>query len=89
MRPKCPADRTDSYYFYWVQCERRDDLALYLRRNDVYTTFKYWPLHWAYGLEGSYPGAERAALTTLLLPCHANLREPDVQRIIELVRKFQ
>ncbi len=89
LRPKCPADRTDSYYFYWVQCDRRDELALYLRQNGVYTTFKYWPLHWAYGLDGHYPGAERAARVTLLLPCHANLRETEVQQIVELVRRFQ
>lgn len=89
LRPRCPPDCTDSYCFYWVQCERRDDLALYLRQYEIYTTFKYWPLHWAYGLDGSYPGAEQAARTTLLLPCHANLSENDVQRVCDLVRKFE
>lgn len=89
LRPRCPTDRTDSYYFYWVQCERRDELALYLRQNGVYTTFKYWPLHWAYCLDGSYLGAERASRVTLLLPCHANLVESDVQKVCELIREFR
>ena len=89
LRPRCQDDRTDSYYFYWVQCERRDELAQFLRLNNVYTTFRYWPLHWAYGLGGSYPGAEQAALTTLLLPCHPNLTDADVDKIIALVRRFK
>lgn len=89
LRPRCPDDRTDSYYFYWVQCEKRDELAHYLRQNDVYTTFRYWPLHWAYGLGGSYPGAEQAAQTTLLLPCHSMLSDADVDKVISLVRSFQ
>lgn len=88
-RPRCPDDRTDSYYFYWIQCGDRDRLALYLRGRGIYTTFKYWPLHYAYGLGGSLPGAEQAARTTLLLPCHANLTESDVNYIIDKVRDFQ
>lgn len=89
LRPRCPDDRTDSFYFYWVQCKERDRLAIYLRQNGVYTTFQYWPLHWAYGLGGSYPNAEQAARETLLLPCHANLTESDVQKVCELIRKFR
>ena len=34
-----------SYYFFWVQTERRDELARYLLNNEVYTTFRYWPLN--------------------------------------------
>ena len=80
-----------SYYLYWVQTpKRRDELALYLAENGVYTTFRYFPLHLVqyYGARCSLPYAERANETTLNLPLHQNLSDDDVQRITELVVRF-
>lgn len=85
-RPACCGD--DSYYFYWVQTPYRDRLAQYLRAHDVYTTFRYYPLHWAYRMNKRFPGAEKAADTTLLLPCHANLNKKDVGVVCDLIRRF-
>src|SRR2546426_3665656 len=50
---------------------------LYLRERGIYTTFRYWPLHRIslYADSGSYPGADLAADTTLLLPMHQNLSD--------------
>lgn len=41
-----PEDWTTSYYFYHVQVKngKRDQLAKYLRENDIYTTYRYYPL---------------------------------------------
>lgn len=79
-------------YFYWIQtpAEVRDELALYLRERDIYTTFRYWPLHRTalYGDGGSYPGADLASETTLLLPVHQNLSDSDVAQIIDSVIEF-
>lgn len=83
-------ERTD--YLYWVQLDRRDDLARHLLKNGVYTTFRYWPLHRVkmFGHSGSaLPESERAAETTLNLPCHQSLSDADVDRIIQLIREFQ
>lgn len=81
-----------SYSFYWVQCGCRDELAVYLKENGVYTTFRYWPLHYLliYGHRGKpLPGTEQAARETLLLPLHQGLSDADVGQVIELVRRFQ
>ena len=44
--PKFPAYVESSYYFYWIQVEKnRDELARYLKENEIYTTFRYYPLH--------------------------------------------
>ena len=78
-------------YLYWIQLERRDELARHLLDHGVYTTFRYWPLHWVKMLghrAGPLPGAERAAQTTLNLPCHQSMTDEDVERIIELVAQF-
>ncbi|HMG72913.1 MAG TPA: DegT/DnrJ/EryC1/StrS family aminotransferase [Pyrinomonadaceae bacterium] len=79
-------------YFYWIQTPPgiRDNLARYLRERQIYTTFRYWPLHRTklYGDSGSYPGAEVATDATLLLPVHQNLSDSDVERIVDAVKAF-
>lgn len=81
-------DTNSSYYFFWIQTPKRDELAAYLKANGVYTTFRYYPLHWAYGLSECLPNAEQAANHTLLLPLHCNLTDEQVEFICEKVREF-
>jgi len=82
---------TSSYYLYWVQLSgRRDALAAYLAENDVYSTFRYYPLHLVkhFGTQTRLPAAELANETTLNLPLHQNLTDDDVQKIVGLVVQF-
>lgn len=78
--------------FYWIQTapKVRDRLAHHLLKKDIYTSFRYWPLHRTrmYRSRGSFPGADLAAETTLLLPLHQGLSAADVGRVIEAVRGF-
>lgn len=89
-----PPSGTSPYYFYWIQTERRDELARHLRDNDIYTTFRYYPLHRVFaGHRGFYrmpdlPGVDYAADHTLLLPLHQGLTDDDVQFVIDKVRQF-
>jgi dTDP-4-amino-4,6-dideoxygalactose transaminase len=80
-------------YFYWIRTAPpiRDRLAAYLREHGVYTTFRYWPLHRTnlYADGQSYPGADQAADSTLLLPVHQNLSTADVARVIDLILSFK
>ncbi|MCP4603490.1 MAG: DegT/DnrJ/EryC1/StrS family aminotransferase [Proteobacteria bacterium] len=85
---------TTSWYFYWVQVAQKDRnrLAYYLLENNIYTTFRYWPLHKTemYRRSGThYPGAEVASDTTLLLPMHQGLSDDDVDRVVKTVREFR
>jgi dTDP-4-amino-4,6-dideoxygalactose transaminase len=79
LRLPPPPTEESAPYFYSVQApvEIRDKLAYYLRERGIYTTFRYWPLHRTslYPDSGSYPGADHAADTTLLLPIHQNLSD--------------
>jgi len=89
---KLPKGVESSYYFYWVQVEPgvRDKLAWYLREQGVYTTFRYYPLHWVglYNAGGSLPNAELAAQTTLCIPMHHSLSDSDVHKVIDCIRLF-
>lgn len=79
-------------YFYWIQTSSgmRDRLASFLRERDIYTTFRYWPLHRTslYADSVRYPGADRASDTTLLLPLHQNLSNADVKHVVKTVVDF-
>ena len=92
LTPPQPSPNTDvTNYLYWIQAQQRDELARYLLQQGVYTTFRYWPLHKVkmFGHRGSVlREAERAAETTLNLPCHQALTDGDVDRIVELVASF-
>ena len=82
-----------SYYFFWIQTESRDELAKYLLDNDVYTTFRYWPLHKVDYLKEyvvkEYPNSEYASQYTLNLPLHQSLSDENVETIIKLIKEFK
>lgn len=79
-----------SYYLYWIQTGRRDELARHLVENGVYCTFRYFPLHLVkyFNAGCTLPNAEYANEVTLNLPLHQNLSDADVSKIIGLVRDF-
>ncbi len=92
LPPELPSDCTTSYYFYHVQVAngKRDQLAKYLRENNIYTTYRYYPLHRVkgYGAEGVFENADYAADHTLCLPMHQSLSDGDLAQIVETVRAF-
>jgi aminotransferase len=90
--PDIPLWAQSSYYFYWIQTRSdiRDRLAKHLKDNGIYTTFRYYPLHWVkfYGACTRLPYAEEAAQTTLCIPIHQSLSEEDVHKIVDSIREF-
>jgi dTDP-4-amino-4,6-dideoxygalactose transaminase len=93
MLPPIPDfDYESSYYFFWIQTEKRDELAKYLLENDVYCTFRYWPLHkielFSQNCVYELPGSEVATATTLNLPLHQSMTESDVKHITLLISNF-
>jgi aminotransferase len=92
LPPEMPTYVDSSYYFYWLQMPSgvRDRLAKYLRENDIYTTFRYYPLHWVklYDSSGAFPNAEKSAQETLCIPIHQSLTDSEVEKISECVKAF-
>ena len=81
-----------SYYMYHIQTKDRDNLAKYLRENGIYTTFRYYPLHWVkyfQALDNKLPGTEYAANHTLCIPLHQSLSNKDVSYIIKTIKDFK
>jgi aminotransferase len=90
LPPEPLPDCTSSYYLYWIQTARRDELAIHLGARGIYTTFRYYPLHLVpyYAAGVTLPNAERAADTTLCLPIHQNLTADDVAQVVAAVKEF-
>lgn len=93
LPPKIEDYVESSYYFFWIQTEKRDELARYLLDNEVYTTFRYWPLHKVDYLKEyvvkEYPNSEYASTYTLNLPLHQSLSDENVETIIKLIKEFK
>jgi aminotransferase len=93
LPPPLPVYCTSSYYFYHIQVAKdgtRDKLALFLRENGIYTTFRYYPLHWVkyYGIQDKLINSESAANTTLCIPIHHSLSDDDVDLVISKIKLF-
>lgn len=82
-----------SNYFFTILSDERDKLAKYLKDNNVYTTFRYFPLHeinifkeYAWG---ELDGARKFSENALNIPIHHNLTASDVQVICDLLENWK
>lgn len=92
LPPELTPGVESSYYFFWIQTARRDELARYLLENKVYTTFRYWPLHRVefFGQKNAHlPKSDLVASQTLNIPLHQSLSDSDVEKVIDLIKSFK
>ena len=89
--PNIPSHVDSSYYMYHIQVNNRDEFAKYLRKKEIYTTFRYYPLHWVdfYQSKENLPNTKYIANHTLCLPLHQNLSNKEVNYIIKTIKKWQ
>lgn len=80
-----------SNYFFTVLTERRDELASFLKSKQIYSTFRYYPLH-LIDLFRTYADDCSAATTfsntALNIPIHQSLSDADVTHIGDMLRQF-
>lgn len=84
-----PSTESSGYYFT-ISTTSRDELALFLKDNQIYTTFRYWPLHKMnlFKSDKDFPNANRMADTYLNIPCHNKLSQLDLEYIVEKIKLF-
>ena len=92
--PGIKAGCTHAFHQYTVRAEKRDELAAFLRENEIGTGIHYpmpihkQPIYLELGYEDRLPVSEKAAEEVLSLPVHPGVTEPDVQQIIAAVKEF-
>lgn len=83
--------RSHSLYFLpiWVS-KSRDQLASHLRAHDIYTTFRYLPLHHQeiYKCTNLLPHSDEFSEHVLLLPMHTNLTTSQVAEICVVIKSY-
>lgn len=81
-----------SNYFYTVISEQRDSLALFLKKNGIYTTFRYYPLSeiklFRNQLYNECIVAKKMSDTFLNIPIHDALSGSDIQKICDKLKEF-
>lgn len=92
IRPLLPYDLNgNAYWIFGVRCERRDDLILHLKRKEIATSVHYMPLplHPLFKhFSGHIPHAERVWKTMITLPLFPDLKDDEVDYIVDALREF-
>ena len=85
-------------YYYTIQTPFRDRMARLLLENEVYSTFKYFPVHqmsffkestFLYGNKLEFKDSDYVVDRTLNLPLHANMTIDDVNKISKLIKQME
>ena len=80
-----------SYFTYCIRCEKRDELANFLLKNDIYTTLRYHPLHLNpiyNSINSVLPNTERLNLEALSIPLHPRLSDKEVKYVVDKIGAF-
>ena len=91
LPPSLPDYVQSCYYTYWVQLKERDRLAKFLYERNVYTTFRYWPLHRIKHFHlatDQLPHSDYVSNHTLNIPLHQSLTNDEVYKIINYIYDF-
>jgi aminotransferase len=96
LPPEPHKNTTSSYYLFWLKIKdgKRDKFARHMVANNVYVTFRYFPLHLVeyyrkrHGANVSLPVSEKINEETINIPLHQNLTDEDVEHIVAKIKEF-
>ena len=82
-----------SNYFCTTLSDKRNDLAKFLLNNNVYTSFRYWPIHKMAIFESgcadrNYAVGNHMANNALNLPIHDALTLDQIREVCDLIKIF-
>lgn len=87
---KMPFDQNCSYHFFWVMVKNRTEFMMNMKKHGVEVGMHYRPIH-SFDLYKTKPTlqvTEKAGNEIVTLPCHQNLKQNDVDKVIKLVNKY-
>lgn len=93
--PGIKGDQKAVYYVFNILSERRDDLAAFLKENEIgYSIYYPIPLHlqncFSYlgHKKGDFPVSEKISEEILALPIYPEITEEEVDFVCETIKKF-
>lgn len=93
LPPDPATNEQHSYFTYAIKLQDsdvRDNLALYLYDKGIYTTFRYYPIHYMklYKTDQILPNTTKLNEVTLNLPIHPDLTGENINYIIATIKDF-
>lgn len=87
---KMPFDENCSYHFYWILVKNRDGFMKKMLENGIETGIHYLPIHKMkyYNSKVKLPWTSKTTKEIVSLPCHPNLSESQIEKIINLTNRF-
>jgi len=89
---KYDKSKQESYFSYLVTIKNRNEFAKYMLKNEVYTVLRFPPLHTIKKFKkycvGTFDQSQNFYDNGINLPVHNNLKYNDVDKIIDLVKKW-
>jgi len=87
---KIPFNKDCSYHIYWIIVKNRNKFIKKMSSSGIEVGIHYKPIHTMslYRTKYDLPITKKAGQTIVSLPIHANLKEHDMDRIIQSVNKF-
>ena len=87
---KMQYDKNCSYHLYWILVKNRNEFRKKLSRNKIETGTHYKPVHTFsfYKSKAKLKITESISKDIVTIPCHPNLKESDIDKIIKLINKF-
>lgn len=93
--PKIKGEQEPVYYVFNILVEKRDELADYMKANEVqYSIYYPKPLHlqkcfeYLGYKEGDFPVAERVSKEIIALPIYPEITEQEVDFVCQTIKKF-
>lgn len=90
VNKKMPFERNCSYHLYWILVKNREELREKLLNSGIETGTHYKPIHSFkyYKSKIPLPITEKVGKQIVTIPIHPNLKNNEIDRIINLVNKF-
>jgi dTDP-4-amino-4,6-dideoxygalactose transaminase len=93
--PKVKGDQKQVYYVFNILAEKRDELAEYLKKNEIgYSIYYPMPLHLQKAFEylgyktGDFPIAERVSKEIIALPIYPEITVNEIEYVCETIKDF-
>ena len=90
VNKKIPFNKDCSYHIYWIIVKNRNEFIKKMSSSGIEVGIHYKPIHTMslYRTKYDLPITKKAGQTIVSLPIHPNLKEHDIDRIIQSVNRF-
>jgi len=90
VESKMPYDHNSSYHFFWILIKNRTEFMMNMKKHGIEVGTHYRPIHSfnLYRTKNVLKVTEKVGNQIVTIPCHQNLKQNDIDKIIRLVNKY-